>query len=47
MILDVWPKKKTFHMKFTPILVLSPIMLVSFPYVTKQEMLIQVFYVLE
>ena len=24
-----------------------PIMLVSFPYVTKQEMLIQVFYVLE
>ena len=42
-----WPKKKTIHMKFAPILVLSPIMLVCFLCVTKQQMFVQVFCVLQ
>ena len=40
-----WPKKKTVHMKFAPILVLSPIMLVCFLCVTEQQMLVQFFHV--
>ena len=43
----IWPKKKTIHMKFFPICVLSPLMLVCFLCVTKQQMLVQVFCVLQ
>ena len=43
----IWPKKKTFLMKYSPICVLLPIMLVFFLCVTKQQMLVQVFRVLQ
>ena len=43
----IWPKKKTFHGKLSPILVLSPILFVRFLCVTKQQMLVQVFRVLQ
>ena len=42
----IWPKKKTVHMKLTPICFLFPIVLVCFPCVTKQQMLVQVVRVL-
>ena len=38
----IWPKKKTVHMKLTPICFLFPNVLVCFPCVTKQQMLVQV-----
>ena len=43
----IWPKKKTFHMKFLPFCVLFPTILVCFPCVTKQQMLVEVFHVLQ
>ena len=43
----IWPKNKTFCMEFSPFCVLFPIMLVCFLCVTKQQMLVQVFRVLQ
>ena len=43
----IWPKKKTVHIKLTSICFLFPIVLVCYPCVTKQQMLVQVVRVLQ